>query len=203
VIIVVENMRQTPVIFLGAFLLAGEPIHFDAAKQPQFTENQVRNSADATRAGLARWAATEHGQKLIEHITANEYEVVISEDTSEGGIGRAPQPTIGTLVAANNHAKQKAYDLILNPTYFKIPDGMEPLPNQPVTPADMMAVAWAGEMLHIYFYTQGVSLPHHSRSDFQREWRAIAEELGMPALRHDDEDERASRPRFQRARPGW
>jgi len=183
-------MRSTRVLFLGAFLLAGERVHFDASRLPQFTENQIRNTADATRAGMARWAATEHGQKLIEQINAGECQVNVIEDASENGIGRAPQPGIATLVAANNHARIKIYDVILNPTRLEIPDGTEPLPNQPVTPADMMTVAWAGEMLHIYFYSLGISLPHHARVDFQREWRAIAEELGMPMLRHDDEDER-------------
>ncbi len=192
-------MKPTDLIFLSAFLLAGERIQFDAAMQPQFSENQIRNTADATRAGLATWAATPHGQKLIEHFNAKEYEVTITEDTTENGIGRAPQPMIGTLVAASDHSRVKAYDLILNPTFFKIPDGMAPLPNQPVTPADMMAVAWAGEMLHIYFYAQGISLPHHARSDFQREWRVMADELGMPTLRHDDEDEGRTRPRFRRS----
>jgi hypothetical protein len=51
-----------------------------------------------------------------------------------------------------------------------------------------MATAWAAEMLHIYFYSKGISLPHHTRSDFQDEWRAMARELGFPDMRHDDED---------------
>jgi hypothetical protein len=176
-------------VALLLFVLAGEPVHFDAQFRPQFTDRQVRNTTDATREGLARWAGTEQGQKLIEQFAAAEYEITITEDTSEGGIGRAPQPGIATLVAAGDHSKLKSYELILNPTFFKIPEGMEPLPNQPVTPADMMAIAWAGEMLHIHFYAQGISLPHHPRPDFQREWREVAAELGMPGLRHDDEDE--------------
>ena len=45
------------------------------------------------------------------------------------------------------------------------------------------------EMLHIYFYSQGISLPHHERSDFQDEWRAVAAELGMPGVTHNDDDE--------------
>ena len=72
---------------------------------------------------------------------------------------------------------------------------MVPLPNQPATPADMMAAAWAGEMLHVDFYARGISLPHHSRDDFQTEWEAVAVELGFPALRHNDEDERRYRRR--------
>ena len=177
------NSRPTRV-----FLLAGERVRFDAQMRPQFTENQLLNSTSATREGLRRFAATEHGKTWIARFSASEYEVTVSEDTNEDGIGRAPQPGIATLVSAVDHSKLKMYELILNPTWFRIPDGMEPLPNQPVTPADMMAIAWAGEMLHIYFYSQGISLPHHPRPDFQREWRAIALELGMPNLAHDDGD---------------
>jgi hypothetical protein len=51
-----------------------------------------------------------------------------------------------------------------------------------------MAIAWAGEMLHIYFYARGISLPHHERPDFQEQWVAIASELGMATVRHDDGD---------------
>ena len=54
----------------------------------------------------------------------------------------------------------------------------------------MMALAWAGEMLHVSFYAQGVSLPHHNRADFQSQWREVAAELGMPMLTHDDDDDR-------------
>ncbi len=172
------------------FLLAGERIRFDAELRPQFTDNQVRNSAEATRAGLAKWAATEHGRKLILYFSSREYRIEVTEDSGESSAGRAPQPGIAALAAASDHKKTKVYNLILNPTFFQLPKGMTPLPNQPTTPADVMAAAWAGEMLHIYFYSQGVSLPHHQRSDFQEEWRFIAAELGMPALLHDDEDER-------------
>ena len=60
----------------------------------------------------------------------------------------------------------------------------------------MMAAAWAGEMLHIDYYARGISLPHHERTDFQEECRAIARELGFPNLRHsDDEEEPMMRPR--------
>lgn len=178
------NARPTRV-----FLLAGEHVRFDPQMRPQFTENQLLNSTAATRDGLTRFAATEHGKTWIARLSASEYEVTVFEDTNEDGIGRAPQPGIATLVSAVDHSKLKVYELILNPTWFRIPDRMEPLPNQPVTPADMMAIAWAGEMLHIYFYSQGISLPHHPRPDFQREWRAIAAELGMPNLTHDDGEE--------------
>ena len=53
-----------------------------------------------------------------------------------------------------------------------------------------MAAAWAAELLHIDFYSRGISLPHHQRADFQREWRAIAEELGFPTMPHGEDEER-------------
>jgi hypothetical protein len=173
-------------VAIVTFVLAGEPVRFDANSMPRFTDNQIRNSADATRAGLARWAATEQGRKLIAYFSSREFQITITEDSSEMGAGRAPQPGLATLVAANDHSRTKNYELILNPAFFKLPNGMEPLPNQPATPADMMAIAWAGEMLHIYFYAQGISLPHHQRADFQEQWQTVAAELGMPAVRHDD-----------------
>ena len=181
----------------AVFIVAGEPVRFDANMHPRFTPHQLTNTSEATRTGLVRWAATEHGRHLIESFDAAEYEVVVTEDADEEGVGRAPQPGIATLVASLDHSQKKSYDLVLNPGFFRVPERMTPLPNQPVTPADMMAAAWAGEMLHIYFYSQGVSLPHHQRADFQREWRAVAAELGMSALTHDDADERRmfSRPR--------
>jgi len=60
---------------------------------------------------------------------------------------------------------------------------------QPATAADQMAAAWAGEMLHIYFYSTGISLPHHQRADFQQEWHLMAAELGLPNMPHADDDE--------------
>jgi len=69
---------------------------------------------------------------------------------------------------------------------------MHALLNEPANASDMMAVAWAGEMLHIYFYAQGISLPHHPRADFQDQWHAVADELGMVLVTHDDQ-ERVSR----------
>jgi hypothetical protein len=171
------------------FVLGGECVRFDSNLRPLFTADQVKNSSEATRAGFMRWAATAHGRQLIEYFNAAEYEVRITEDLDEEGIGRAPQPGIATLIAASDHAQKKSYELVLNPGFFRVPEGMTPLPNQPVTPADMMAAAWAGEMLHIYFYSQGISLPHHQRPDFQREWRGVAAELGMATLTHDDDYE--------------
>jgi len=60
---------------------------------------------------------------------------------------------------------------------------------EPSTITEMMAAAWAGEMLHIAFYARGISLPHHQRADFQQEWHVMATELGFPNLAHDDGDE--------------
>jgi hypothetical protein len=176
----------------GAFVLAGEPIAFDAGMTPTFTANQISNSADATRAGLARWAATEEGRKLIAHFDTKEFRISIVEDFSENGAGRAPQPGMATLVAASDHSVVKSYVLVLNPS-LSVTTGFIAIPGKPFSPADLMAAAWAGEMLHIYFYSQGISLPHHQREDFQSEWRAAAGELGFPNLRHDDHVESTQR----------
>ncbi len=194
-------MRRTPTIFACAvalmlldvahganieiFFLAGERIKFDERLRPQFTQNQLRNSFEETRAGLVRWAATNHGQKLITWFSRSDCEVVITEDSNESGPGRAPQPAIATLIAASDRSTLKIYEVILNPVFYKLPDGLRPL-GRPATPADMMAAAWAGEMLHIYFYSNGISLPHHPRTDFQKEWESMAAELGFPGLRHED-----------------
>ncbi|MGZ8853384.1 MAG: hypothetical protein ACXW2X_08305, partial [Thermoanaerobaculia bacterium] len=107
--------------------------------------------------------------------------------------GRAPQPGIATLVSAGDRAKLKSYAIILNPTFFRVTKDQAPYPNEPHTAADVMAAAFAAEMLHVDFYSRGISLPHHERADFQREWRTIAAELGMDGLRHDDDDERDRR----------
>ncbi len=171
------------------FVLAGDRVRFDSAMRPQFTQRQVRNSAEATRAGLALWSATPRGRQLIEILSGQEYEVQVIEDLTEPGAGRAPQPALPTLLAASDHARRKSYALVLNPGFFRLPEGMNPAPFGPASAAEMMAVTWAAEVLHIYFYTQGVSLPHHQRPDFQDEWRTIARELGLPGMPHDDEDQ--------------
>ena len=149
--------------------------------------SEIRNCSPATRDGFARWAATEHGRAIIQHFDGR---IVVSEDLNEDGAGRAPEPGLATLASIGT----RVYYLILNPN-FALPAGMVPMPNQPATPADMMAAAWAGEMLHVDFYARGISLPHHPRDDFQSEWEAVAAELGFPALRHNDEDERGYRRR--------
>ena len=169
-----------------SIMLASEPVHFDRDFNPQFTKTQIAGSDDATRAGLARWAKTPHGREILEYFAPPEYVIRVHEDTDEPAAGRAPQPGIGTFVFVHDHSRPKTYDIILNPAFFKLPDGMHPLLNMPATPADMMAIAWAGEMLHVYFYAHGIVLPHHSRGDFQDEWQAMADELHMPLVTHKD-----------------
>ena len=176
----------------SAFVLAGERVAFDDDRVPHFTDRQIRETAAEVRAGIARWAATPNGRRLIARFNAREYEIMIAEDAGEEGAGRAPQPALATLVAAGDHAALKRYAVILNPE-FRVPPGRIVFPSsQPATQADMMAAALAGEMLHVDFYSRGISLPHHQRSDFQEEWRAIARELGYPDMKHED-DERAIR----------
>jgi hypothetical protein len=187
----------TVLCLLCPFILAGERVRFDENIRPQFTANQMQTVSAATRAGLAKWAATEHGRKLIARFSTNEYEITVTEDLHEISPGRAPQPGIAALIAADDRKKVKTYRIILNPTFFQVSKDQAPFPDEPATPADVMAAAFGAEMLHIDFYSHGISLPHHERPDFQREWRAIAEELGMPGLRHEEYDELDSdRPRL-------
>ena len=174
---------------LCPFILAGERVRFDENVRPQFTANQMQAVSAATRIGLAKWAATEHGRKLITRFSTREYEIIVTEDVHEISPGRAPQPGLAMLIAADDRRKVKSYSIILNPTFFQVSKDQAPFPDEPATPADVMAAAFGAEMLHIDFYARGISLPHHERPDFQREWRAIAAELGMTGLRHDDYDE--------------
>jgi len=180
-------------LIVAAFVLAGEHVVFNDALQPQYTARQVREVAPEIRAGFARWAATPNGRRLIARFNAKEYEIVVAENAYEEGPGRAPQPALGTLVASGDHRALKAYTLIINPE-FRLAQGRNIFPSsQPATQTDMMAAAIAGEMLHVDFYSRGISLPHHQRSDFQEEWRAIARELGYPDMKHEDDDERTIR----------
>jgi hypothetical protein len=172
----------------GAILLAGEAVRFDPA--PQFTARQLRHTTEATRAGLVRWAATEHGRKLIAILGGKEYDVIVFEDDREQSPGEAPQPGLATLAGAGDHSKVKTYVIMLNPAFFKeMNQKMSPMPTVASTTVDLMSAAWAAEMLHVSFYAQGISLPHHTRADFQEEWRAVATELGFPTMRHDDAEE--------------
>lgn len=187
-----------PLLFLiavapRAFILAGERIPFDAELRPQFTARQTAAATPEILAGFERWAATPTGRRLVARFNAKEYEIVIAENADEMGAGRAPQPALATLVAAHDPAAYKIYAVILNPE-FRITKGRNIFPSsQPSTQADMMAAAWAGEMLHVDFYSRGISLPHHQRDDFQEEWRLVARELGYPDMKHQDDDERVIR----------
>jgi hypothetical protein len=172
----------------AGIILAGEPVRFDARMAPQFTVRQLRHTAAATRAGLGRWAATEHGRMLINYFAANDYDVMVLEDDDEQSPGSAPQPGLATLAFGSDHSKVKPYLVILNPSFFGPAKGMIPFPTEAATRAELMSTAWAAEMLHVYFYAQGISLPHHPRRDFQEQWRAIAAELGFPGMRHDDDE---------------
>jgi hypothetical protein len=180
-------------IVAAAFVLAGEHVFVNAGLQPQFTEKQVREVPAELRAGIARWAATPSGRRLMARFKAKEYTIVIAEDVYEEGPGRAPQPALATLVASGDHRARKSYTVIINPA-FRLAQGRNIFPTaQPRTQTDMMAAAFAGEMLHVDFYSRGISLPHHGRADFQEEWRAVARELGYPDMKHEDDDERAVR----------
>ena len=163
-------------------------MQFDADLRPQYTQHQIATVSDATRQGLALWARTEQGTKLIRRYSTGEYAIVVEEDFHEPSPGRAPQPGLATLVAAGDHAKKKTYSIVLNPSFFRVTKDQAHFVDQPKSSADVMAAAFAAEMLHVDFYARGISLPHHDRPDFQREWRAIASALGMPSLTHDDED---------------
>ena len=180
---------------LCPFMLAGEPVRFDAEMRPQFTQHQIEVVSEATRTGIGKWAHTEQAAKLIPRFSAPEYTIAVDEDLAEPSPGRAPQPGIATLAAATDHAKKKTYSIVLNPSFFRVTKDLAHFADEPGSAADVMAAAFAAEMLHLDFYSRGISLPHHERPDFQREWRAIASDLGMPALRHDDDDERAFAPR--------
>lgn len=181
----------------GGIFLAGERVRFNDDLSVRLTRRQILNTSEATRAGLARFAATDRGRHLIAWLTANDCVVDVFEDAAEGGAGSAPQPGIATLIA--DRAAARTFEMILNPSAPIVPRGMTVLPGQPATAADLMAAAWAAETLHIYFYAQGISLPHHERDDFQQAWSELASELGFPGLHHGD-DEEDDRPAIARRR---
>jgi hypothetical protein len=114
--------------------------------------------------------------------------VHVIEDAEEHGVGRAPQPGIATMVATADRETRKTYELILNPAPRLVPEGTTVLPDQPTTAEEIIAAAWAAEMLHVWFYAQGHMLPHHERADFQKAWRSVAAQLGFPAMTHGEED---------------
>jgi hypothetical protein len=167
------------------FILADEGIRFDSDLRPQFSERQIRASAEVTRAGLVRWAATREGKSIIGRFQVDDREVIVLESTDEPTIGRAPQPGFVTLLAAGDPKQLKTYWLIVNPSLAAEYDRPKSIDlGLPRTPTDAMALAWAGEMLHIEFYAAGIPLPHHRRADFQKRWHLVAVALGMPRVEH-------------------
>jgi hypothetical protein len=170
-------------------VLAGEPVRLDANAKVTFTPAQTRGTSTATRQGLVLLASTPHGRRLLRKFATSEYTIVVVENDEGDDVGNAPEPGIATLAAASDHSINKQYEIVLHPLTFSIPDGAIALPNQASTPADQMAAAWAAELLHIDFYSRGISLPHHQREDFQREWQAIARELGFPTMNHGDDND--------------
>jgi len=67
----------------SAFVLSGERVQFAPAMTPRFTARQMETSNPATRAGLAKWAKTAEGRKLIEFFRATEYEIRVTESEAE------------------------------------------------------------------------------------------------------------------------
>lgn len=180
-------------MFIAAIIygivLAGERVQVDANAKITFTAAQMRRTSFATRQGLVLLASTPDGRRLLRKFATSEYEIVVTEGPENGEAGSAPEPGLATLVAWNDHSVCKQYAIVLHPITFSIPDGATALPNQADTPADQMAAAWAAELLHIEFYSRGISLPHHQRADFQREWHTIARELGFTRMTHGEDDD--------------
>ena len=170
----------------GGFVLAGDRVAFDIDRHPHFNAHQIQTTSDATRAGFERWSRTAEGQSIIRRFQESDRTVVVHEDSSENAPGRAPQPGLRVMLAAHDRSVAKQYELILNPTLaaqYHTPTSVNL--GLPRTAADVMALAWAGEMLHIDFYADGVQLPHHERTDFQQRWLLVATELGLPNTPHD------------------
>lgn len=170
-------------------VLAGEAVRLDANQKIAFTDAQIRATSTATREGLVELASTPDGRRMLRHFATSEYTIIVTESEDDAEVASAPEPGIATLAAAKDHSIPKKYEIVLHPIPFSIPDGATALPGQASTPADQMAAAWAAELLHIDFYSRGISLPHHQRADFQREWRAIARELGFPGMLHGEDEE--------------
>jgi hypothetical protein len=175
------------------FVLAGETILFDDDLHPRFTAKQMRSSAAATREGLAKWAATAEGRAIIGRFRASDREVEIIESDDGMSVGRAPQPGFMTLLAAGDATKVKTYQVILNPALAAQYDQRSSIDlGLPRTPAEVMALAWAGEMLHVDLYAKGIPLPHHERGDFQERWLRVADALGLPRVQHITDEAGAS-----------
>ena len=174
---------------LATFLFAGEPVAFDADLRPRFTEHQMRRTAQSTRSGFVKWAATAEGRRLITRFNSLEYEIAVIEDGDDDAPGRAPQPGIAAFMFAADGTKVKRYELVLNPVLaarYDIADAIDM--GEPRSSRDVMAAAWAGEMLHIEFYADGIPLPHHRRREFQDRWSKAAMELGFPRMQHVSEE---------------
>ncbi len=170
--------------------LSSESVRFDAQHRPVFSAHQIVTTAASTRAGLTKWAATAEGRAILERMRGDDREVTIVEDSREIGIGRAPQPNPGTLLAAKDEQQVKQYRLILNPALaaqYNNPAAIDL--GFPRSAADVMAAAWAAEMLHIDFYARGISLPHHERDDFQERWMTVAGQLGFGHMTHGIEND--------------
>ncbi len=173
----------------AGFVLAGESIAFTSELRPKFSEHQMRATAGCTRDGFAQWAATPEGKAVIRRFTGGDREVHVVENTKEKGVGRAPQPGFATFLASGDATVVKRYELILNPALAgEYGDPQTVNLGLPRTPADVMAVAWAAEMLHIDFYASGIPLPHHDRIDFQERWLRVSGALGFPLVSHDSGD---------------
>jgi hypothetical protein len=176
-------------ILLAAVLLAGEPVALDDDARPRFTEHQKEASVACTREGFTLWAATPQGKAILAKFRGEDRDVRVIENAEEPGVGRAPQPSFVTFLAMGGESKVKHYDLILNPARAsEYGDPQTVNLGLPRTPADVMAVAWAAEMLHIDFYADGIPLPHHHRADFQERWMRVAGALGFPLVSHDSGD---------------
>lgn len=175
--------------------LAGERVAFDAEGHPRFTARQRDLTSEAVREGLEKWAATPSGRSLIARFNSGPYRVMV-DDRPDVAVGRAPEPGMATLLAANDPHQTKTYSVILSPKP-KLEIGATPIrSDEAIEPSDVMAAAWAAELLHVDFYARGVPLPHHDRRDFQKAWRTVAEELGFPMLKHGDDSE-DPRPRVR------
>jgi hypothetical protein len=113
--------------------------------------------------------------------------VIIREDPDE------PTPDAAAAFARNDARReqttvQKRYELVLNPTIASQYDNGSSIDlGLPRTASDVMALAWAGEMLHVDFYANGVPLADHDRPDFQDRWLAVAAQLGLPNATHGTE----------------
>ncbi len=119
------------------FVLADEVLRFDADLRPQFSARQLQTSSEATRAGLVKWAATREGKAIIARFQKADREVIVLERPDEPTIGRAPQPSFVTLLAAEDAKQLKTYHLIVNPNIAAQYQGSKSIDlGLPRTPAD-------------------------------------------------------------------